>query len=188
MEDDLSLWKNIRSGDTRSLKVLHDRYYYQMRLYANKLYHNQNELDEAVSDCFIKLWTKRSEIIIERSVKSYLFLMLRNGLIDLVRKKKNIILLEFGSLSEVPDSETENEFDHYARLYTALEKLPEQRRRILELAVFGSCSYAQIAERLNISVNTVKTQIGRAYRFLKEELDPNSINLFFLLQSKFSMN
>jgi len=188
MEDDLSLWKNIRNGDTRSLKVLHDRYYWQMRLYAIKIYHNQGGLEEAVSDCFIKLWTKRAEIFIERSVKSYLFLMLRNGLIDLIRKKRDIILLEVSSLPEVPDIEAENEFDHYARLYTALEKLPEQRRRILELAVFESYSYAQIAERLNISVNTVKTQIGRAYRFLKEELDPRSINLLFLLQSKFSMN
>jgi RNA polymerase sigma-70 factor (ECF subfamily) len=78
-----------------------------------------------------------------------------------------------------------NELDQYARLYSALEKLPEQRRRILELAVFESCTYAQIAERLGISVNTVKTQMGRAYRFLKEELDPKSINLLFMLRSKF---
>lgn len=188
MEDDLTLWKNIRSGDTRSLKVLHDRYYYQMRLYATKIYHNQNGLEEAVSDCFIKLWVKRTEIVIERSVKSYLFLMLRNGLIDLIRKKRDIILLEVCSLPEIPDNETENEFDLFARLYNVLEKLPGQRRCILELAVFESCSYAQIAERLHISVNTVKTQIGRAYRFLKEELDPKSINLLFMLQSKFSMN
>ena len=188
MEDDLTLWKNIREGNTQALKVLHDRYYYQMYLYAIKLYHNQSGLEEAVSDCFIKLWTKRSEILIEHSVKSYLFLMLRNGLIDLIRKKRDIILLEVSFIPDLPDNETINEQDHYARLYNALEKLPEQRRRILELAVFESCTYAQIAERLGISVNTVKTQIGRAYRFLKEELDPKSINLLFILQSKFSMN
>ena len=188
MEDDLTLWTNIRNGDTLALKVLHDRYYYQMYLYATKLYSTQSSLDEAVSDCFIKLWTKRNEIVIERSVKSYLFLMLRNGLIDLARKKREFILLEVSTIPELPDNDTMNEIDHYARLYAALDKLPEQRRRILELAVFESCTYAQIAEKLNISINTVKTQIGRAYRFLKEELDPKSINLLFLLQSKFSMN
>lgn len=187
MEDDLTLWNNIRKGDTRALKVLHDRYYYQMCLYAIKIYHSQSGMDEAVSDCFIKLWTRRNDIVIERSVKSYLFLMLRNGLIDLTRKKTGIILLEVNSLPELPDNDTQNEFDHYARLYHALEKLPEQRRRILELAVFESFTYAQIAEKLQISINTVKTQIGRAYRFLKEELDPKSIQLLFLLQSKFSM-
>ena len=188
MEHDLTLWKNIREGDTYSLKVLHDRYYYQMCLYAKKIYPNQYELDEAVSDCFIKLWTKRSDIVIEHSVKSYLFLMLRNGLIDFMRKKHGVIILEVSSLPDLPDDETQNDLDQYARLYTALEKLPEQRRRILELAVFESCTYAQVAERLNISVNTVKTQLGRAYRYLKEELDPKSIQLLFLLRSKIPMN
>jgi RNA polymerase sigma-70 factor (ECF subfamily) len=112
--------------------------------------------------------------------------MLRNSLIDLTRKKNGTILLEVSSLPDLPDNETLSEFDEYARLYTALEKLPEQRRRILELAVFESLTYAQIAEKLKISINTVKTQIGRAYRFLKEELDPRSIHLLFLLKSKFS--
>ena len=188
MDDDLTLWKNIQNGDARALKVLHDRYYYQLYLYAKKLYHNQGELEEAVSDCFIKLWTKRHEIMIGRSVKSYLFVILRNSLFDRNRKRNGIILLEVNSLPEIPDTEVQNEIDHYARLYNALDKLPEQRRRILELAVFESCSYAQIAEKLNISVNTVKTQMGRAYRFLREELDPRSINLLFMMQSKFSLN
>jgi hypothetical protein len=70
MEDDLTLWKKIRNGDTQALKVLHDRYFYQLYLYAKKIYHNQQGLDEAVSDCFIKLWSKRNEIMIERSVKA----------------------------------------------------------------------------------------------------------------------
>jgi len=188
MEDDLTLWKNIRNGDTLALKVLHDRYYYLMYLYARKIYHNQQGLDEAVSDCFIKLWTKREDIVIEHSVKSYLFLILHNVLIDLTRKKNKIILFEISNLPELPDTETLNEIDHYTRLYNALEKLPEQRRRILELAVFDSFSYAQIAEKLKISINTVKTQIGRSYRFLREELDPKSMHLFFLFKSKLSLN
>src|SRR5664279_4071580 len=117
MENDLTLWKNIRKGDTRALKELHNRYYYQLCLYALKIYHSQSGMDEAVSDCFIKLWTRRNEIVIERSVKSYLFLMLRNSLIDLTRKKNGTILLEVSSLPDLPDNETLSEFDEYARLY-----------------------------------------------------------------------
>lgn len=181
MEDDLKLWEKIRKSDTLALKVLHDRYYYQLYLYAQKLYHNQCGLDEAVADCFIKLWTGRDDLVIIHSVKSYLFLMVHNGFIDNIRRKKAIILLDISSLPELPDQESELELDHFSRLYIALEKLPEQRRRILELAVFESCTYAQIACKLQISVNTVKTQIGRAYRFLKEELDPNGVHLLFIL-------
>ena len=177
MDDDLILWKSIRNGDPRALKVLHDRYYLLMYRYAHKLYANQSGLDESISDCFIKLWTKRRDILIERSVKSYLFLMLSNGMIDRTRKRTGIILVDFMSITEPADILDIDDFDYNDLLYKALEKLPEQRRRILELAVFESFSYAQIAGKLQISINTVKTQIGRAYRFLKEELDSEQIQL-----------
>ncbi|MEK7719445.1 MAG: sigma-70 family RNA polymerase sigma factor [Bacteroidota bacterium] len=185
MEDDLKLWEKIRNGDTSAVKVLHDRYYYQLYLFGKRMYHNPSVLDEAVSDCFIKLWTKRNELVIAQSIKSYLFMMLHNGLTDILRRKDLTIHLEESSYSELPDEEMKGELDRYALLYTAMEKLPEQRRRILELAVFESCSYLQIAEKLQISVNTVKTQIGRSYRFLKEELDPKSMQLLFMLTSNY---
>lgn len=71
---------------------------------------------------------------------------------------------------EPADEEAFDEQEQYQALYSTLEKLPLQRRRILEMAIFDSLSYNEIAEKLKISRNTVKTQIGRAYRFLKENL------------------
>lgn len=183
MENDLKLWEKIQNGDTQALKLLHDRYYYPLYFYARKLHHNKEGLEEVVADCFIKLWIKRNDLVISSSVNSYLFLMVRNGLIDSMRKKGKTILLEFGSIPELPDEQTQHELDQFDQLYKALEKLPEQRRRILELAVYESRTYAQISEKLGISVNTVKTQIGRAYRFLKEELDPKCIQLMFMLRT-----
>ncbi len=182
MTNDLALWNKVQNGDTASLKVLHSRYYYPMLVFVKRNYPNTSGLEELVSDCFIKLWTKRHEIIIDRSVKAYLFLMLRNQLIDNFRKKKWGIQIDLSSIPDVPSDDTIEELDDYAKLYIALEKIPEQRRRILELAIFESHSYAEIAIKLEISINTVKTQIGRAYRFLKEELDPKSIQLLFLLK------
>ena len=181
MEEDLKIWERIREGDTTAVKALHDRYYYQLHLYGKKLCHNSTLLDEAVSDCFIKLWTRRKDLVITRSVKSYLFLMLRNGLIDLLRRKDHTLYFEEGTVPDLPDEEMHEELDRFAKLYTTLERLPTQRRTILELAVFESFTYAQIAEKLHISVNTVKTQMGRAYRFIKEELDPRSLQLLFML-------
>lgn len=180
MQDDWVLWEKIRNGDTQALEVLHDRYFDQMNLYSRKIAGNQYGIEEIVSDCFIKLWTKRASILIEKSVKNYLFLILRNGLIDEFRKKKKKLLLTSSAIVEPPDEDTLNEFNYYISLYQALERLPDQRRRILKMAVFESKTYHEIAEELQISVNTVKTQIGRAYRFLKEELDPKTFQLFFM--------
>lgn len=182
MEEDLKLWERVRNGDVTAIRVLHDKYYYQLYLYAKAIYHNPSILDEAVSDCFIKLWTRRSDLVITKSVKSYLFMMLHHNLIDILRRKDITIRFEEGSFPELPDEESQGDLDKYARLYSALDKLPEQRRKILELAVFESYSYAQIAEKNKISINTVKTQIGRAYKFLKEELDPRSLQLFLMIR------
>lgn len=167
--EDQYLWENIKEGSKTDFKKLHDRYFNQLCLYAFKSGKKPEIIEELVSDCFIKLWENRKTIDIKISVKHYIFLMLKNSIIDFQRKKKLITQ----SLDDINEPESEYVFDEqkeYAVLYSALDKLPEQRRKILELAVFDSLSYNQIAEKLQISRNTVKTQISRAYRFIKEKI------------------
>jgi RNA polymerase sigma-70 factor (family 1) len=173
--EDQYLWENIKKGSKTDLKQLHNRYFSQLCLYAFKSAKNAEVMEELVSDCFIKLWENRTTIEIKTSVKHYIFLMLRNSIIDYQRKKKfNTIQIE--EISDPASEEFFNDQEEYADLYSAFEKLPEQRRRILELAIFESFSYNQISEKLHISRNTVKTQISRAYRFLKEKLQTEKIS------------
>lgn len=179
------LWENIRKGDKNALRNLHRKYFYQMCLYARKtLNGNEGLAEELVSDCFIKIWENRKKLEIKSSLRFYLFFMLRNSIIDYHRKAR----IKSGELTEEitdPGSLEEfNEQEEYARLYSTVQKLPEQRRKILKMAVFDSLTYDQIAERLHISKNTVKTQIARAYRFLKESLDPKDFNLFLFVRRK----
>jgi len=181
--EDKQLWGNIKNGDKTALKQLHDTYFHQMCLYAHKTVNDPGLIEELVSDCFIKIWENRKKIEIRVSVKHYIFLMLRNSIADLHRKKQTLQ----ETLNEIPDLPDENYFDEqqqYALLYNALEKLPAQRKKILMLAIFESMSYNQIAETLDISRNTVKTQIARAYRFLKETLDPADFYLFCFFRKK----
>jgi RNA polymerase sigma-70 factor (family 1) len=181
--DELKLWENIKKGDPQSLNRLHALYFHQMCLFARKTVNDNQLIENIVSDCFIKLWENRKKIEIKTSFKSYLYRVLRNQIIDHYRgKQENAELLD-----ELPDIPNEIEFDEqqrYAKLYKAISKLPEQRRKILELAVFDSLSYQQIATKLGISKNTVKTQMARAYRFLKESLEPRDFYFFCLLQKK----
>lgn len=182
--DDQHIWGRIVEGDVMALRNLHDKYYDQLWLWASKHTHNETLAEELVSDCFIKLWQRREHILIEKSVKSYLYLMLRNQMVSEHRKTKSKLVFTSENLPDLPDEATINNQDYYAGLYRAIQKIPEQRRKILELAVFDSLTYKEIAFRLDISVNTVKTQMGRAYQFLKEELDPKNFLLFSLLQKK----
>ncbi len=181
------MWDNIKKGDVRALEKLNSLYFSQMCLFAGKSVSDTQLIENIVSDCFIKLWENKKRIEINTSLKSYLFRILRNKIIDSFREREVYAIL----VDELPDIADEAEFDaqkKYAQLYTAVEKLPEQRKRILELAVFDSLSYQQIADKLHISKNTVKTQIARAYRFLKETLEPRDFYLFCLIQKKIENN
>lgn len=182
--DDRQIWERIVGGDVVALSILHDKYYYQLWLYANKFTQDGPVAEELVADCFIKLWDRHKSISIEKSLKAYLFLMLRNQIVSQLRKDKQKVSIGIHSIPDIPDDVCINNYDFYADLYNAIQKIPEQRRKILELAAFESLTYKEIADRLNISVNTVKTQMGRAYQFLKEELDPKSFLLFSMLQKK----
>jgi len=179
--EDIVIWKNIKQGSKTALKHLHDKYFNQMCLFAFKSTEDSRMVEELVSDCFIKLWENRKTIEIKTSVKHYIFLMLRNGIIDNYRKKS----FRTEPLTEIPDLGTQDVFDEqeqYAALYAAIEKLPQHCRRILKLAVFDLFSYDQIAEKLKISRNTVKTQMARAYRFLRENLNPKYFLFFYFTQ------
>ncbi len=171
------IWKNIKNGDVKSLKQLHVRYFYQMCLFAQKTINDNQLVENIVSDCFIKLWENRDKIEIQSSVKSYLYTILKNKIIDHFRanRQKTLLLEEF---PEIPDEADFDEQQRYAKLYKAISQLPQQRKIILELAAFDSLTYQQIADKLGISKNTVKTQITRAYRFLKESLEPRDFFLF----------
>ncbi len=178
---DLLIWKNMREGNVGSLKALHDRYFIQLRCLAGKFVGDKQVAEELVSDCFLKLWMHRENILIEKSVKGYLFYMLRNRILDYLRKSKKSIIVDSAPLPDLPDDEITNEQDFYAELYRVIQRLPGQRRKILELAAFESMTYKEIAQKMNISVNTVKTQMGRAYQFMKEELDPKSFFFFICI-------
>jgi RNA polymerase sigma-70 factor (family 1) len=182
--EDSTIWKDIKQNDKKALRRLHDKYFHQMYLYASKSTNgNEGLAEELVSDCFIRLWENRKNIDIHDSVKHFLFIMLHNHIIDYHRKKKPLTEpLE----QDFPVPGDEKFFDdqkQYARLYVAVKKLPDQCRKVLELSIFESLSYQEIAEKLEISKNTVKTQMGRAYKHLREMLDPKDFN-FFLVISK----
>jgi len=182
--DDIFVWSKIVNGDVEAFRILHDKYYPRMWLWASKYSRNDVLAQELVSDCFIKLWEQRQKIIIEKSLKSYLYLMLRNQTISIARKSRHELSVGYENLHDLPDEISFDKMEYYAELYRIIDKIPEQRRKILELAVFDSLTYNEIAAQLRISVNTVKTQMGRAYQFLKEELDPKDFLLFSLFLKK----
>lgn len=179
---DSKLWEEISQGDTKALKLIHDKFYLQMCLYSNKIINDPEKTKELVSDCFIKLWNKREKIVIKDSIKSYLFFMLRNHIIDYTKTKEYINKSHDYKIPEIQQEDYFDEQEYFITLHKAIRKLPLQQQKVLNLAIYKSMTYKQISDVLDIGISTVKTHMGRAYRFLKDELDPKDFYLFFYLR------
>jgi RNA polymerase sigma-70 factor, ECF subfamily len=131
---------------------------------------------EVVHTGFIKLWDARQNLTPGVSPKSYLYKIITNNILDILKHRKIIeqhvqYVLQAGTEDAVTHPFDDVDVKQLqADIQTAINELPEQMRRIFEMSRFEGLKYAQIAGQLNISIKTVETQIGRALVKLREKL------------------
>lgn len=179
-------WGKIQLGDKKAFKHLFDEYYSSLCFYANLIINNIDLAQDIVSDCFVRIWEKKATIEIHSSIKHYLLLSVRNAIYSYLRspesKKIDISLIET-KLESIPIEEynLEKEAD-IQYLSSLIEKLPEQRKKILKLAAYSGKTYKEIAHILGITENTVNKQMSRAYSFLREKLGAKKLLLWLILK------
>ncbi|HCQ16270.1 MAG: hypothetical protein CMI36_04185 [Owenweeksia sp.] len=128
--------------------------------------------EELTSDIFLKIWNKRESLPLSGSLQAYLRVVSRNAAIDFVRSRKfqlvsieDIESFDFTS-SEVTDN-TLIEAEMKKAYQDALDSLTPRRKEIFKLSREENLTYEEIAQKLNISKNTVEVQMGFALRGLK---------------------
>ena len=176
-------WKKIRDGDKSAFNKLFDRYYYPLCNFVSAIVRDNSDTEDIVIECFAKTWEERSSLSIQSSLQNYLITIAKNSAITHLRKNNK----QFVNIDEISKIFINEEIDLfqetsiYNLMYEAIDKMPDQRRRILKMAAFEEKSYSEISQELGISVNTVKTQMARAYKFLRNELKVSQSTLHFLL-------
>lgn len=139
-----------------------------------------NEAQDIVQDLYIHLLTQPDRIDENGELLHYLKVAVRNRCFNLIRHRK--IEQKFQTL---PAEESAEDIEAREQLLKCLmeevEKLSPVCREVLKLCVFENLSYEEIAGRLQISVNTVKYHIKKAYRELRKTVWPDEIELFLFL-------
>lgn len=144
--------------------------YALLYLHALKMLGDREEAKDVVQEVFTQAWNKRADIIIKKSIKAYLFQAVKNKVLDIYAHQATVRKFE----SSI-DHEAYHTYDDAAvreeRLMKQIESeitaLPEQMATVFRMSRMQEKSHAEIAETLNISVNTVKTHIGRALKKLR---------------------
>ena len=131
---------------------------------------------EVVHTAFIKLWETRDTISSDLTVKAYIYKIITNIGLDILRHEKVKQKHEKYVLQSSSFSYNKNDFDkaEFKQLRLDIDKavseLPEQMRKIFELSRYEGLKYSAIASRLGISVKTVETQMSRALVKLRQKL------------------
>ena len=184
--EEIKLIKRISEGDVFAFEHLFRTYHASLLYYAKNLTRNDELSREIVNDVFLKFWDKRARLTIRTSIRSYLYISVRNRYLNLLRQKND--WLEYQSEEDLKIKEFEINHGSFAdsipqyildkelesKIHEIIDSLPDQCRKIFKMSRFEDMKSGEIAEKLGISVRTVDNQIYKALKKIRELLDNHS--------------
>ena len=193
---DNELIKYIKEGDLKAFERVFKDYYALMCSVAMDYVNDSAVCQTLTEDVLLNLWEKKREVVIT-SLRAYLLRAVRNKCIDHLRTHRQVsgFLGYYDSLDGMFGGAMADEKDLFEQLISdelaelldrAIDEMPEERRRVFILVRMENKTYQEIAEELNISVNTVKYHLKRAHAELQDKLGSYILLqiLSFMLLSK----
>lgn len=159
------------SASEKNIERIFRQYYRQLCIFALH-YVKKAFAEDVVQEAFISLWERMDEV---RDPRAYLFISVRNRCISLANKPETACE---ALPADIPEEDLENRSELEARIWKAIDDLPERRREVFLMSKRDGLKYEDIAYRLGISVNTVRNHISKALAAIREV--PQRIMLFFL--------
>ena len=181
-----ALVKALKGGNQLAFSIVYKMYAAQTFSLAFKYLLNKELAEDAVQNLFLKLWLKKEEIDETKPINRYLFTMLKNDLLNTLRdSKKNIYLLE-DCLSMVLELEDDSQNENLKQeqmniIQQALGQLSPQRRKVFEMKVSGKYSNQEIADKLNLSINTIKFQYSQSLKQIRSTVGELSLLLVYFI-------
>ena len=166
--------------EKNTVEKLFKQYYNPLYNYINSKIRNSEDAKEIVQDCFVKLWNSKEKIDLDSSsIKSYLYAMARNTMIDFIRRRKDESDVEVENLDVASDSEDNSDkLDPIlikTEIVKAMDVLKPKTRQIFRLNKLEGYTYDEIATDMDISVRAVEDNMSRAFKLLREELKKRQI-------------
>jgi RNA polymerase sigma-70 factor (ECF subfamily) len=165
-----------REGNPKAQFQLYNLYSKQMLNISHRIVNDRMEAEDVLQESFINAFSRLKSFRGESSFGSWLKRIVINQSLNVVRRKKQFFEEinddTFGLQDEEEKDEEANDYN-VKDIHTALQQLPDGYRVIFSLYMFEDLSHNEIAEQLNISVNTSKSQLSRARKKMKELMQKN---------------
>ena len=184
-EGEIELIRDFKKGDTKAFEKLFQKYHKKLYAFLFHLLHSKEDAEEIVQETFIKIWEKREDFIEGYSFDSFLYTVAKNAFLNLNRKKINRKVFEdhLNFLDEISSGRADDYVifkETKEIINTIIEGLPPKRKEIFFLRKIEGLSRKEIAEKLDISIITVDSQLMKANIYLKDQFKKYSLLLLIL--------
>lgn len=174
-QTDEELLSLLSSSNEGAFTAIYERYHKLLYVVAFKYMKSNDFAQDAVQQIFLKLWEARTILSISINLRNYLYTMLKNHLLNEIRNnshamEKNYQLAQASVAYEDDLLAQIEEKEMMEQLYQAINNLPEQKRVVCLYKLRGNLSNIEIAEKMRISVPTVKTHYAQAVKMLRDHL------------------
>ncbi|NLV69148.1 MAG: RNA polymerase sigma-70 factor [Spirochaetes bacterium] len=181
--------ESLKNGDMAAFDIIYRAYCKRLYKFVFGIIKTESDAEEIVQEVFVKIWEARGNIDDLALFDSYLFTIAYNSTISLIRKKmseekyiQHVKSLQVPLQNKLSDDDLDFE-SVSARINELVDKLPPRQKEVFKLHREHELTYRQIAEKLQISINTVENHMSKALKFLRNNLKRESLAaiMFFYL-------
>lgn len=184
---DEDLLQLMSRDDQEAFTMIYDRYWQELFVTAAKALRSRQEAEDIVQDVFFSLWRRRKELVITESLPAYLHTGIRYKAIHYIEKnihrRDYLALLSdmaIDTISPIVDVQLQlKEVQQAVR--EAVAKMPPKMQEVYHLSRSEHLSHREIAQKMGISVKTVKKHSHRAVQLLKTALSYHSTAVSLLI-------
>jgi len=183
------VWTRFKTGDQEAFAILYNLHVDKLYSYGIKLSKDEEAVKDALQELFLELYIKRDKIKISpENLKFYLILALKRNLIKKLQSDRKII----HSFNEVLDFEPEYSIEFQIieqekdaeinrQVINALNQLPSKQKEAVYLRFNEALEYVEISGILEITVESVRKQVHRALKTVREIIGNDSLTIYFNL-------
>lgn len=183
-------WYTFLRGDKSAFTRIYEQYAKNLFLFGKKFNPDEQAVDDAVQEVFVELYMKRDTLGDNiKNLKAYLFVALKNNLLKKSIKERKSPVLSMESFSNLDFNieydvqeiliNTEIKSEASEKLSAAIAQLSKKQKEIIYLKFEEELDYPEIAEILQISIESARKQIYRAIKTLRQSIDLEEVRVLF---------
>jgi len=149
----------------------------KLHRFASSIIKDVHEAEDIVQEIFLKLWKLKEKLEQIDNIDAFAFRMTRNLCLDKIKARKpqlydNPVEAGFGEeVADTPDPEHQSMMrDAISQVHNAIDLLPEQQKTIIHLRDIEGYEYEEIADMLEMEVNTIRVTVSRARKTIRESI------------------